>query len=1033
MALFISIVVMPFSISAGTDHSVFKYREEIEIPVDTSDPNSRYYPIDLRIYFDHPCWARDEVNRSLRVFVYHEGRYIELESQIYNLNFTDSSHIRSCNVVFLIPDFADGSERYFVFYSDEETSSPYYEDHVSLKEGRFYYEPISGYKADVRYYMIEEDGYTPFLVCYDGSVTGLSFSQRVIKLKEKSRGISLNNWLLAATYALMYLDESKSTGSVSSNERFLSKKVFVDGNLMVKFGIESESADGNIITKNIYTYYYSPISDKRIIVSSYQRVEDKRISTGLGAQGGVIASMITSIIKSTNIKELNTGVFIPYLHFLSEENILKEYRFPRDIGVTYWKWIILPKDDEDLSKEPWISMDFGKDGETFALLFTNNTFLSEGRLGLQISAGVSKWIDMPGLLIQGMGAAVGRNSYEKGEEEILELPSNFETRFVSEFFYTKDGYEKVQDELKMFAKVFSSYDMKERWNDKDNANKETYDLTVIPTLQGLSHPLLATIAKFPVPLVTVELYKDGELVSSTILKRLPIIKLRGIPGRIREIGKYLYPDIKNFSLLQEARFPGMEEGRYTVKVFLRVGKIEKFIGLDVINLDKDKRCVIVCKPEAELEYTIRDQRGNPVEDISLEVIKDGETVEIAHGKGNGVVRIRLPISNYKIRATYKGLEIFSERVRFSEFLPLLRLHREKTIHLYSVEIQLLDMLGFPFEGDVHLDLDGIEPDFYGNHFIFTNIPEGEYTLRIIYKSFEHKEAIRVSEGKRLTLRIPVEYRLKIDVKDLLCVKKVVDVRLTREDKQILCSENLNSLQIPPGKYKLYIFEGDKLIASILLDIQGDTDLAIFVEDSSLTIVIPIIALFLFILSIVFIRRGIEIIFLSICIFLLTISISLPVWELRGNEKGYGVQSIIYLYSPCVFVFKSYKDLNWGESTPLPETVNILFAVVIVLIILDILMIFLHLYLGDRRSGKITFILSMAVSVVAISLLYVLLSLILSASVGGLFGCERLTFEFSGIGEVHIMSAWSLGRGFLLLLLSLCAKILYIFLHKMNSS
>ena len=319
----ISLLLSSFTYSHGKI-SNFPYWEEIKIPIDMVNQGSRYYPIDIRVKFDHPCWAMDEVNRSVRVFVYHNGEYKEIESQIYNLEFIDDSHIKSCNLVFLIPDFADGRERYFVVYSDKPTPAPEYKDHVSLREGRFYYEPIRGYEADVRYYLIEEDGYAPFLVCYDGSVTGLRFAQRIVKLKEKSRDVSLNNWLVATTYALIYLDKTKPSGSVGSMERFLSKKIFVDGNLMVRFGIETESFDGNLLTRNVYTYYYSPTSDKRIIVSSYQKIKEKRVSTGTGAQGGNIVTMITSIIRSANIEELNTGLFIPYIHFFSEENIIKE-------------------------------------------------------------------------------------------------------------------------------------------------------------------------------------------------------------------------------------------------------------------------------------------------------------------------------------------------------------------------------------------------------------------------------------------------------------------------------------------------------------------------------------------------------------------------------------------------------------------------------------------------------------------------------------------------------------------------------------
>ncbi|HEB37624.1 MAG TPA: hypothetical protein ENI14_03065, partial [Thermoplasmatales archaeon] len=747
--------------------SNFLYLEEIKIPVDTSDQNSRYYPIDIRVNFDHPCWARDEINRSVRVFVYHDGEYREIESQIYNLEFVDNSHIRSCNLVFLIPDFADGREKYFVAYSDKPTPAPDYEDHVSLREGRFYYEPIKGYKADVRYYLIKEDGYAPFLVCYDGSVTGLRFAQRIVKLKERSKDISLHNWLVATTYALMYLDETRSVGSVGSMERFRSKKIFVDGNLMIRFGIETESFDGNLLTRNVYTYYYSPIGDKRIVVSSYQKIKENRVSTGTGAQGGNIVTMITSITRSANIEELNTGLFIPYVHFFSEENIVKEYKFPQDVSGARRKWIILPEDDEDLGEKPWISMDFGDKGDTFALIFTNTSLFSKGREGLQVTAGLSKWIDMPGLLMQGMGISVGRNSYEKGEEEILELPSNLETSFLSEFYYTKDGYFKIKDEVDRFARTFSSTYEKGDWNYSKNNRKKTYNLTVIPSLQGLSYPLIAAVSRFPIPIVTIELYKDGRIVSSALFRRYTLIKFRELPENLRDIKNYLYLDVKNISIFQKVKFPGLEEGNYVVKVYFKFGKIKKFIGLEIVDLSRDRVCMVLCKPEVRLRYSVKDQYGGSIENVSLNVIKDGEIVENYISDKDGKIEIRLPLSDYKIEAFYKDLKLFSDEIKAKDFLLMLRLHRDKKINLYNLNVKTVDTLGLPFGDDLYLDLNGIKADFSDGNHIFTRIPEGSYKLRLLYKSFEYELQINLNDDTETIIEIPVSYDITLQVKDLL--------------------------------------------------------------------------------------------------------------------------------------------------------------------------------------------------------------------------------------------------------------------------
>ena len=1016
-----------------------EFRQEMTIPIDTSDPNSKYYPVDMRVEFEHRCWARDELNRSVRVFVYHKGRYREIESQIYNLNFSDDEHIRSCNIVFLIPSFADGSERYFVFYSSEPTPPPRYKDHVSLIDSRFYYEPITGYKADVRYYLIKEEGYAPFSVCYDGSVLGLRFPQRIIKLKEDARDISLNNWLVATTYAFLYLDRTRLSGSVGSMERLIDKKVLIDGNLMVRFGIETESPDGNMLTRNIYTYYYCPTSDKRIIVSSYQKIKQERTADGVAAQGGNIVTMITSIIRSANIEELNTGLFIPYIHFLSEENFTKEYRFPKSVSGTKRRWIILPKDDEDLSKrQPWISMDFGEKGDTFALIFTSSNPFSIGREGLQITAGLAKWIDMPGLLIQGMGFSVGRNSYESGEKEITKIPSGLEVSFTSEFYYTKKGYGSVGDEAERFAKAFSTFSTNMGWEREREIEKETFNLTVIPTLQGLSYPLMAAISRLPIPIVTVEIYKGERLVSSAIVKRYPLIKIEEIPKSLRDLIKAIHLDPKNVSILQEARFPKLERGRYVVKVYLKFGKVSKFVGVKVIDLDGDKICVVRCKPETKLVYRLKDQYGNSIRGANLRIIKDGEVVCTCDSGKDGRISVELPFSSYRVEIFYKNSLVSSEQIKPKDFLPTFHLHRDERIYLYNLKILVLDRFGLMFGDDLCVDLNGIRADFEDGIYVFTKVPRGNYTLRLLYKSFEVKQKICLDRDKEITLEVPITYSLEIEVKDLIG-NKLSGCRLvlSREGRKVTESENIEHLQIPPGKYKIDIFKGSRLICSYVTLLSGETQTELFVDENPLIDCALSLAFIILLLVSTFflIRKNRKGFILLSAIFMIFLSISLPIWELFGEKSGFKVYSKIHLFSQRVYTFKSYQSLSWGEATDLPRVVSSIFNLIIFMMLVDVFLILLHLSTacGRERLSRASILLSILINISIILILYLSLSFILYPSVGSVSGCGELTYSFPDVGDVTILSAWSPGKGFFFILLAVFPKILYLYLYKRNFS
>jgi len=123
----------------------WSYNQEIIIPIDTSLEISKYQPIDIKIDFNNKCWAKNVVEHSIRICTYDNNNWWELDSQIYNLNYFDTNFIESCSIVFLIPEDADGNERYFVYYDDSEKQSTDYTNHISIDESYYRYEPIPGY------------------------------------------------------------------------------------------------------------------------------------------------------------------------------------------------------------------------------------------------------------------------------------------------------------------------------------------------------------------------------------------------------------------------------------------------------------------------------------------------------------------------------------------------------------------------------------------------------------------------------------------------------------------------------------------------------------------------------------------------------------------------------------------------------------------------------------------------------------------------------------------------------------------------
>ena len=182
----------------------WSYSQKIIINFDTSLDKAIYQPIDINIQFDSQCWAKDELEHSIRVCCWDGMNWHELESQIYDLETSTDQYIKSCNIVFLIPEIAEGSEEYYIYYDDTEKPKTQYEDHVSISESYYRYEPISGYPLESSYYKIEDDGIIPYIVSQEGQFMGYNTGQHVTKLIENATEVQPKYGDLFAAFDFKY-------------------------------------------------------------------------------------------------------------------------------------------------------------------------------------------------------------------------------------------------------------------------------------------------------------------------------------------------------------------------------------------------------------------------------------------------------------------------------------------------------------------------------------------------------------------------------------------------------------------------------------------------------------------------------------------------------------------------------------------------------------------------------------------------------------------------------------------------------------
>jgi len=178
-----------------TNIESFPYKQGILIPLDTSKAILQDQPIDIRITFDNPCWGKNETVHSVRVGVDDGTGIQEIESQIYDLEHSDETHITACSLVFLIPETANGKEKYYVLYDSQETDPANYPKHVSIEDTHYFYEPIPGQTIDFDYYGIRQEGFVIYAVIQKGQLLGNPIALSAIKFKPNSPPSKPSIWI----------------------------------------------------------------------------------------------------------------------------------------------------------------------------------------------------------------------------------------------------------------------------------------------------------------------------------------------------------------------------------------------------------------------------------------------------------------------------------------------------------------------------------------------------------------------------------------------------------------------------------------------------------------------------------------------------------------------------------------------------------------------------------------------------------------------------------------------------------------------
>jgi len=1046
----------------------WSYNMKIDIPFDTSNSKAKFQPIDIIIKFDNPCWVEDTKTNSIRVCCLNKGKWYELESQIYDLKFDKNSYIKQCGLVFLIPEYCDGLEEYYVYYDDNQKINPDYTDHLDVEESYYLYEPISGYPLETYYYKIVDDGYIIYAFAKKGQIMGYDTGQHILKMKDKTEELSPKNQELFAAFDFKYTYDQGVFSYSSTSQKLIKSEILVDGNLMTEISIISKSKFDDLQTTAFYKYYHCPSSDKRIHAHiKHEALKDIDVYPNPPPTNtdGIFASMQMGGIESTNIEELNVGRILPYMHINDEKVGITKYNLdpdpeyiPGDPDVRVLKY----QDDIDLANKAYITFDEGDGGEFHCLIFNSNNVIKSGKDekdGIQVNSFQMDFPHFPGLENNIATVQAGRNSYEPGESHDTSIPKDFVVEFDAEFYSSKNtNLAEVDNEAYIFQELIKikSYSLDN--NSLADEEIETYPLE-LKVYFSPSLPMSSTLSAFlglNISYVTAELYKDGELISSKSVNRLPMKPIGDIINMnlLQKITALLKSfDFKNSSFIKKVIFEDLKPGKYVIKIIKEESFIHKnpeYIGFKIIQLDKETKDSIICKPEGHINVEVTDQNNNKISNTEILLKKDETVIFNANTDEKGKAIVKAPIDSepYNLIVKYNGFTFYKEPVKLNLIGKIFTKTYKINITLYNLKIKIYDTWDLPIK-DIDLNpfliinddnnSNTIKADkIIENNYYFSNLKPGDYELSIKYKSYELKKDQKIKQDEEIEIIFPVEFDINIKTIDSrgnsFTPNKVV---ITRENKKTEIKDNLEEINVsvPPGIYNLEIYNEKDIVSKRNIDIFNKKTLTIITKQEPLypTVVIIISTIIIF-LSILlsYIKKDKTYFFKLIPVAVVISALFLSWWSIQGVSETINTSSNMYLLPANLITITENPMIIYGEQAYLPEIFTYVLTLLPIIAIIACIILLSSIILKKMGKNKI-YLISMIFTIFLFAGSLVIYSIGMQTyneiGVGSFIGQGDLDVSIPGGNSYLVNSQWGPGIGFYLIIFVIIWIILTMLIDK----
>jgi len=1047
-----------------TNIDTLPYKQELMVPFDTSKENAKYQPIDMRITFDNPCWGTNETIHSIRVGVDDGTGLQEIESQIYDLEVSDETHIKSCSLVFLIPEGATGKEKYYVLYDSKETDPTNYPKHVTVEDTHYFYEPIPGQKIDFDYYGIRQDGFVIYAVIQKGQLLGNPIALSAIKFKPNSTSVETFNLDQLGNFDFRYgvPGEPDYIGTSWSTET--TKTVLVEGNLMIRVRLECTAPRGDIQSDNIYTYYYSPTNAKRILIDAHHEtlksisIDDPAILDGV--YGG-----ITSIkSRSASIEKMNVGEILPMVYIYTEDNTIQEFSVPQNPESTERELVLSTQDDVELGSKAWVCLGDATSGKVHGIIFNSNTGITEGSDdGVQIKVFAKQNIKLPGLEADTGNLYLTRNAYENSNHQTT-LDQGKIYQYKVEFLTVETGgYTRIDEESIFYQSMIKKIPVFRGNVTEGEGQKERYTLTVYAHF-ARSVPLgslfSAALGK-NMSYIYAELYQEDSFRSSGSVGRLSLgsLSLNMTGKNLREklqtvLGIF---DWKNLSFFKKIRFPDLDPGGYLVKIYRenpRFAKEHQYIGFAIVNLTKDTAIRIRCRPQGAIAVALTDQEKQGVENVRCVLQIDNTIIAEAVSDSEGKVRLFAPcysLKPYQLKIFYQGFLIGEEQVRLNGLRRIIDMKKSFSLEQYGLSLTVTDTWGFPPAIDVNPTLVSNEmaapttiraESSEGGIYHFSNLLPASYRLSLSYKAFRLEENFTIEQATTLTMTFPAEFSLDFSIfnsyADLLSSGEVSLQRNGKTQSTPIQQNGTATAIVPPGDYDILVRANNEEIAHQLIQVRGEKTMALITSQGSFVHIVILYLGLLFVIGTVGfllwkkkVATGIKLITIG----LLIIALVSPWWVLNGGTGTVSTTTNTMVIPPKLITLTKSSNATGGEISAVPAEVTIVLGLLSMLVGAACLLIFFSVLMERRlrKTTKVLSVLSIVVILLALIVFYYAFSQLTQVGVGSFMGSGTLDVTIPGYSmQTAVPCAWGPGIGFYLLIVSFVLLVLMFFMNRIKT-